>query len=54
MTQTPEQIAALVSDEEIDALVDLGWDWHSAYRHLQANAHSVAVRAILEKNNERG
>lgn len=56
MTQTPEQIAAsltkaLVSDAEIDALVAKGWDWHSAYRHLQTVAHS---RAILEANNERG
>lgn len=42
---------AQVSDAEIDALVAKGWDWHSAYRHLQTVAHS---RAILEANNERG
>lgn len=30
----------LVTDAEIDALVGAGYDWHSAYRLLQSNAHS--------------
>lgn len=53
---TPDDLDALakgltkaqVSDAEIDALVAKGWDWHSAYRHLQTAAHS---RAHLEKND---
>ena len=38
-----------VSDAEIDALVERGWDWHSAYRHLQTVAHSTALKAHIER-----
>ncbi len=32
----------MVTDAEIDALVKRGWDWHSAYLHLQAAAHRAS------------
>ena len=45
LPQRSEAAEGAVTDAEIDALVQQGWDWHSAYRHLQTVAHSNALRA---------
>lgn len=49
--EAAEGTPTLVSDAEIDALVAKGWDWHSAYRHLQGAAH--ANEALRAKENDR-